>query len=297
MPSTSGNTNPDPTAPQRGKRRSRPPQPPPSPRHRSERSAAIALWTRREDTYRRHRPSGVPELPAADELIALISHVAAHPNVLQDPEQRGADTLDAVALIAHLRRRLDEWETKLVRNARQPGANTITLRQYAAALGLKSAQAADAHFLRLLSAAADSAAAQDSSRKPVRDEEIGRLARTRPAREAAWLAKNARDVRAVATALIQNAPAFEEDQRDDLDDLAEALAEDPGPGPVGTELVSRLIGFAGQFSYDFRQRPATEAADAALSRAQELRTSHWHSVDPKPKASKGKNDAGSPAAG
>jgi hypothetical protein len=297
MPSTSGNTDPDPTAPQTGKRRSRPAQPPPSPRHRTERSAAVALWTRREKAYRSHRPSGVPELPAVDELIALISHVAAHPNVLQDPEQRGADTLDAVALITHLRRRLDEWETKLVRNAHRPGARTITLREYAAAAGLKSAQAADARFLRLLSAAADGAAAQDSHRKPVRREEIGRLARTRPAREAAWLTQNARDVRAVATALIQSAPAFEEDERDDLDDLAEALAEDPGPGPVGTELASRLIGFAGKFSYDFLQRPATEAADTALSRAQELRASHWHTVDPKPKTRKGEKDAGSPAAG
>lgn len=261
----------DPSSANRSNSRSAPVSAP-IPHHNSVDAAADSLWARRDHAYRGGRPSGVPPLPSPEEALALAAHAASFPGAVPEPV-RYADALDTLALITLLRARLDVIERNALDHARDRGKGHKPLpwKQIAQVLGLKSVQAAESHHLRLRSAAL-----LETDGK--RTERAARLDRSRTAREAPWLRRNAATLRATAAAVIAHAEDFDDDDfdGDDLAHLDRALFRDPGPGPATADLANRLNTFAG-FAKD-SARPTNPAAAAALEAAVRLRASHGEEV-------------------
>lgn len=254
-----------------GKSRSEPKKEP-IPTYKTVAAAANALWELLDGAYRKGRPSTVPELPSAEEAVALAKHAADYPKSVPVGLRR-AVSLTALALVTLLRKQLDTVELSLANHGLAKGADkTITLAEYATVLGLNSPQSAEMRRLRLTS--------QATNEDGRRDERIGRRTRTEQIRTAKWLSENAIPVRAAARAVVAMADGFDPSLSDDLEEIAELLADEPDLGPVGQELVTKLIVLAGE-----AKAMGTESEDAAraLATALDVRKKHHAAFDDPPR--------------
>jgi hypothetical protein len=207
-------------------------------------------------------------LPVHEVLLRVLSTAENPTNVVRDQgpaDPDGEDILAALALVVEAREQLEDFEVRLIRQARE---REITWTDIAVPLGLRTRQSAESRAMRLERAAATGHTSRDVA--ATRNQKAGER-RTR-----AWATAQEERLRAIAEQAVDTSPAWPDPMERDLPHTFAAVLQtlaaqltSGAPGPALWDTLAALCWFL--VPLDGRApQPAGEHARAAKAVARQL---------------------------
>ena len=198
-----------------------------------------------------------------DRVMVTAENQGNHPTYApEDPDSD--DLLAALALVGEAREQLDDFELRLIREARR---REVTWTDLASSLGMRTRQSAESRAVRLERAATTSHQSRDVGQMRAKRAGERNLER--------WATMTEPRLRATAEAVVDSSAAWGDTDVEDRAAFAghiQALAAHLVSGAEGLALWSALQAVSGQLLPSHRRnpKPGGDVAAAATAAAHEL---------------------------